>query len=256
MNTLLLPDPLLTQGGPVTFQACALHQLFVRSCDLAHRGLCCSRVCVCTHRSSLQHLPFCVRIRCFPVSIWTNLSTCGCLLAPQGGITLTTRVFRSQHHTVSNSYKLARAPRPLCRFRPPHGCHMVQRLQALCPAHRSHTVPSVHRFRRAPPALSQVTFCQLRLLRLPRSSPLLLFWSVASLFTLLRRPSYQSPPHLWMLLRRLFHTSLSLRTFLRNSRSRSSLSDVSTRIIPWGPWLQLLHTMFSAPFPTRPLVTS
>ena len=58
VNTLVLPDPLLTQGGPVTFQACALHQLFVRSCDLAHRGLCCSRVCVCTHRSSLQHSLF------------------------------------------------------------------------------------------------------------------------------------------------------------------------------------------------------
>ena len=250
VNTLVLPDPLLTQGGPVTFQACALHQLFVRSCDLAHRGLYCSHVCVCTHHSSLQqHLSVFVS----PCSIWTNLSTCGCLLAPLSGITLTTRVFRSQHHTLSNSYKLARAPRPLCRCRPPHGCHMVQRLQALCPAHRSHTVPSVHRFRRAPPALSQVTFCQLRWLRLPRSSPLLLFWSVASLFTLLRRPSCQSPPHLWMLLRRLFHTSLSLRTFLRNSRSRSSLSDVSTRIIPRGPWLHLLRTMFSAPFPTRPL---
>ena len=32
-----------------------------------------------------------------------------------------------------------------------------------------------------------------------------------------------------------------------NSRSRSSLSDVSTRIIPRGPWLHLLRTMFSAP---------
>ena len=45
----------------MTFLACALHQLFVRSCDLAHRGLCCSHVCVCTHHSS-QHLPF----RCLP----------------------------------------------------------------------------------------------------------------------------------------------------------------------------------------------
>ena len=91
-----------------------------------------------------------------------NFSTCGCLLAPQCGITLTTRVFRSQHYTLSNSYKLVRAPRPLCRCRPPHGSHMVQRLQALCLAHRLHTAPSVHRFRRAPPALSQVTLCQLR----------------------------------------------------------------------------------------------
>ena len=66
-----------------------------------------------------------------------------------------------------------------------------------------------------PPALPQVTFCQLRLLRLPRSSPLLLFWSVASLFTLHRRPSYQSPSHPWTPLCRRFHTVLPLRTFLR-----------------------------------------
>ena len=68
----------------------------------------------------------------------------------QGGITLTTRAIRSQHYILSNSYKLVRAPRPLCRCRPPHECHMVQRPQVLCPAHRLHTVPSVHRFRRAP----------------------------------------------------------------------------------------------------------
>ena len=86
----------------------------------------------------------------------------------------------------------------------------------------------------APPTLSQVTFCQLRLLRLPRSSPLLHSWSVASLLMLPCRPSYQSPLHLWMPPRRLFHTSLSLETFLRNSRSGSS-------------WLHLLRTMFSAP---------
>ena len=51
---------------------------------------------------------------------------------------------------------------------------------------------------------------------------LLPFWSVASLSTLLRRTNYQSPPHLWMPLRRLFHTPLPLGTFLRNSRSVSS----------------------------------
>ena len=67
---------------------------------------------------------------------------------------------------------------------------------------------------------------------LPRSSPLLPFWSVASLLTLLRHPSYQSPPHLWML-RRLFHTPLPLGTFLRNSRSGSS-------------WLHLLLVTFAA----------
>ena len=49
----------------------------------------------------------------------------------------------------------------------------------------------------------------------------------------LRRPSCQSPPHLWMPLRRLFHTPLPLGTFLRNPRSVSS-------------WLHLLSLMFSA----------
>ena len=224
VNTLVLPDPWLTQESPVTFPACASHQLFVRSCDLAHHGLYCSHVRVRTHHSSLQHLPFCVRLRCHPVSIWMDISTCGFLLAPQGGITRTARASRTPHHTLSNSHNLVRAPRSLCRNRPPHGSHMMQCLQALCLAHRLHTAPSAHRFRPAPPALSQVTLCQPRSLRLPRSSPLLHFWSVASLSTLPRRPSYQSPHHLWMPLRRLFHTPLPLRTFPRNFRSRSSLS--------------------------------
>ena len=40
-----------------------------------------------------------------------------------------------------------------------------------------------------------MTFCQLRSLRLPRSSPLLLFWCVASLFTLPRpQPPVPTPP--------------------------------------------------------------
>ena len=65
-----------------------------------------------------------------------------------------------------------------------------------------------HRFGRAPPALSQMAFCQLRSLRLPRSSPFAAFWSVASLLTLPRRPSYQSPLHLWMPLRKLFRRPL------------------------------------------------
>ena len=170
---------------------------------------------------------------CLPVLTWTNLSACGCLLAPLSALPLTTRAIRSQHNILSNSCMLVRAPRPLRRCRPPHESHMVQRLQVLCPAHRSHSVLPIHRFRRAPPALSQVTSCQPRSLRLPRSSPLPNSWSVASLSVLPRRPSYQSPPHLWMPLRRLFHTPLPLETFQRNSRSGSS-------------WLHLLRLMFSA----------
>ena len=178
-------------------------------------------VCVVHIPQLLAASAFCVRFCCPSVSIWTNFRTCGCLLAPQGGITLTTRAIRSQIYILSNSYKLVRAPRLLCRCRLPHGSHMVQRLQALCPAHRLHTVPSVHRFRRAPPALSQVTLCQPCLLRLPRISV----------------PPPQLPvPHPTSGCRHAdfsTHRCLSGR-FKRNSRSRSS-------------WLHLLRTMFSAP---------
>ena len=167
--------------------------------------------CLCLHTSQLLAASaFSVfALAFFPRSHGTNLSACGCLLAPLSGITLTTQAIRSQHYILSNSYKLVRAPRPLCRCRPPHDSHMMQRLQVPCLAHRPGSVLLIHRFGRAPPALSQMAFCQLRSLRLPRSSPLLPFWSVASLLTLPRRPSYQSPPHLWMPLRRLSHTAAS-----------------------------------------------
>ena len=58
LYTLVLPDPRLTQDGPVTFPACALYQLFVRSrsCDLAHEGLHCSHFCAYTHRSLFLRL--------------------------------------------------------------------------------------------------------------------------------------------------------------------------------------------------------
>ena len=56
LNTLVLPDPWLTQEGPVTFPACALYQLFVRSCNLAHDGQHCTHFCANTHRSLLLHL--------------------------------------------------------------------------------------------------------------------------------------------------------------------------------------------------------
>ena len=56
LNPLVLPDPLLTQEGPVTFPACALYKLFVRSCHLAHHGLYCSHFCAYRHRSLFLHL--------------------------------------------------------------------------------------------------------------------------------------------------------------------------------------------------------
>ena len=54
--TLVLPDPWLTQEGPMTSLVSALYQLFVRSCDLAHDGQHCSHFCANTHRSLLLHL--------------------------------------------------------------------------------------------------------------------------------------------------------------------------------------------------------
>ena len=55
VNTLVLPHPWLTQQTPMTFPACALYQLFVRSCVLAHHGLYCSNVCA--YSISLWCLP-------------------------------------------------------------------------------------------------------------------------------------------------------------------------------------------------------
>ena len=192
-----------------------------------------------TARCSVSLFGFCPR--CLPVLTWTNPSACGCLLAPQGGITLTTRVFRSQHYTLSSSYKLVRAPRHLCRNRPPHGSHMVQRLH---PAHRlphsaispqvqtgpTRTVTSDLMSATLAEAATQLSFAAFMERCISVSAP----------------PPPPLPPHLWLPPRRLHHTSLSLRTFLRNARSRSSLSDVSTRVIPRGPWLHLLRMMFSA----------
>ena len=149
--------------------------------------------CLCSYTPQL------VAASPFSVPIWKNISTCGCLMAPQGGRTLTTRVLCTPHHNLSNSHKLVRAPRPL------------QRLQALCPAHRLHTVPSARRFRRAPLAPSQVTSATLA-----EATTQLSFAEFLERCILLRelprRPCCLSPPHFWMQLRRLFHTSLSHRT--------------------------------------------
>ena len=63
LNTLVLPDPCMahTQEGPVTFLACALYQLFVRSCNLAYDGQHCSHICAYTYRSLLLHLSLVLR---------------------------------------------------------------------------------------------------------------------------------------------------------------------------------------------------
>ena len=227
----------------MTFLACALHQLFVRSCDLAHHGLHCSHVCVCTHHSSLQHLLFCVRFRCSSVSIWMNFSACGCLLAPQGGITLTTRAVRSQHYILSNSCKLVRAlpVQMSASTRESHGAatsssvfcpqvtHSVNGSQVQTGPTR--TVTSDLLSATLADAATQLSFAAFLErcifvhasppLQLPASTPSL---DVASL---------------------TFHTPLPLGTFLRNSRS-------------WSPWLHLLRLTLSAlrVLDQSPLVTS
>ena len=69
--------------------------------------------CLCLHTpqlvaaSSFSVFAFSV----FFVLTWKNIRTCGCLMAPQGGITLTTRAFRTPHHTLSNSDNVVRSPR-------------------------------------------------------------------------------------------------------------------------------------------------
>ena len=183
MNTLVIPDPLLTQGGPVTFLSCALHQLFVRSCDLAQHGLCCSRVYVCTHHSSSQHLPF----RCL-----LSLSFCAHMDEPQGmRLPLGTTGWNHSYYT-GNSLS---APHSLQQLQAGASSPSPVQISASTRESRSAATssseflptgyiqccPSVHRFRRAPPALSQVTLCQSSLLRVPRSSPLPHSWRVASL---------------------------------------------------------------------------
>ena len=84
------------------------------------------------------------------------------------------------------------------------------------------------------------------------------FLERASLHVLSRRPRYPTPHHLWMPPRRLFHTSLSLRTFLR----RLSPEEFSLRCVhPHDPSKALAPPVYarcSLPhvFPTRPLVIS
>ena len=158
MHTLALPDPSLTQWGLVTFLACALHQLFVRSCDLAHHPLYCSHVCASTHRNSLQHLPhLCLSWLSFSSQLEEQQN----MRLPHGTTGRNHSYYTGIPHSAPHSLQQLQAGASSPPSRADIGLHtgafLVQRLQALCPAHRLHTVPSVHRFRRAPLASSQVT---------------------------------------------------------------------------------------------------
>ena len=238
MDTLVLPRP---RHIPSVCIAQAFRQVVRLGASWSVLFPC---LCLHTHHSSLRLLLFGVCPRCPLVLTWMNLSACGCLLAPLSGITLTTRAIRSQDYTLFNSYRLVRPPRPLCKCRHPHETHMVQRLQVLCPAHRSHSVPPVHRFRWGPPALSQVTFCQLRSLRLPRSSPLPHSWSVASLLMLHHPPA--THPHPTSGCR---HADFS---------THRCLSGRFYATLVQGVLGSTFYARCSLPhvFPTRPLVTS
>ena len=154
LNTLVLLDPWLTQEGPVTFPACALYQLFVRSCNLAHDGQHCSHFCAYTHRSLLLHLSLVFAFVSLSVLRWKSIRMCGRLLAPLSGITLTTRATHSLHYTLPNSYMMIRSPRLCSHWSPPRRLTAL-RPQALCPAHSYHTASSAHMFLRAPLATSQ-----------------------------------------------------------------------------------------------------
>ena len=83
LNTLVLPDPYLTQECPVTFPACAFYQLFVRSCNLAHDGQHCSHFCANTHRSLFLHLAL---VFAFDYLCSQSIRMCGRLLALLSGI--------------------------------------------------------------------------------------------------------------------------------------------------------------------------
>ena len=139
VNTLVLPDPWLTQGGPVTFPAYALHQLFVRSCEFAHHGLYCSHVYVCTHHNSLQHLHF----RCLSL-----LSSRAHMDEPQCMRLLLGTTEWSHSYCTASSLSALPSLQQLQAgaSSPPSGSHMVQRLQVLCPAYMLHKAPSCHRF--------------------------------------------------------------------------------------------------------------
>ena len=233
VHTLVLPDPWLTQEGPVTFPACALYQLFVRSCDLAHHGLCCSRVCAYTHHSSLQHLSLVFSFVIFSSQTEKQQNVRPPLGTTEWNHSYYTGNSLSALHSLQQSQAGASPPSPVqmsASTRVSHGAAPSSSVS--CP---QVTLSATHPQVQTGPT-STIT-SDLLSATLAEAATQLSFahsWSVASLLMLHRRSRYQSPLHLWMPLRRLFHTPLPLGTFLHNSRSGSS-------------WLHLLRTMFAAP---------
>ena len=215
----------------MTFLACALHQLFVRSCDFPHHGLYCSLVCACTHQISLQHLCLVFAFVIFSSQMEEQQNIPQQNIPQPHGTTW-------WNHFCYTGIRLS-AP------------HSLQQLQAGASSPPSMQMSASTRVSHGAAPSSSVSCPQVTLsaahpqvqldpTRTITSDPLSATLAEAatqlSFAAFLERcifvrPSYQSPPHFWMPPRRLFHASLSLRTFLRNSRSRSSLSDAFTRII-------------------------
>ena len=145
---------------------------------------------------------------------------CSSPTAPHGGTTLTTRVTGPQRCIVSNSYKLVRAPRRLCSHWPPHRSPTAHCLQAPCPAHSYHAVPSAHKFRQAPLSMSQAIVMSSSL---AEAATQLSFAEFSERCNFLRAPPPRPQPSPTLLLdalRRLFHTVLPLLMRPPNSPSR------------------------------------
>ena len=225
MNTIVLPDPLLTQGSPVTFLACALLQLFVRSCVLAH--------CVCTHRSSSQHLPF----RCLPL-----LSFRAHMDEPQGmRLPLGTTEWHHSYYTGNSLSALhslqqlqagATSPSPVqmsASTRESHGAapsSSVSRPQVTLSA--THPQVQTDPTRTITSDLLSATLAE-------AATPLSFAAFLERCIFVNASPPLQLPVPTPPLdaATQTFHAPLPLGTFLRNSRSGSS-------------WLHLLRTMLSA----------
>ena len=213
VNTLVLPDPLLTQEGLVTFLACALHQLFVVRLGTSWPIL---FTCLCLHTPQLLAA--------------SAFSVFGLAVFPCSHGRTSVHAAASWHHRVESLFLYgqlqagASSPSPVqmsAFTRESHGAAPSSSVS--CPqVTLSATHPQVgHLSATLAEAATQLSFAAF----LERCILVKCFHAA---------PATSPPHHLWMLLRRLFHTPLSPRTFLHNSRLRSSLSDLSTRIILEG----------------------
>ena len=112
--------------------------------------------------------------------------------------------------------------------------------------HRLHTVPSVPQVQTGPTRTVTSDLLSATLAEAATQLSFAAFLERASLYVLSRRPRYPTPHHLWMPPRRLFHTSLSLRTFLRRrliSLSPRYLLTFSFHMCPHRMILAALQTI-------------